>query len=173
MHFLKLSIILLFSVHFSQLFLSAQSMLYFKENSGTQTSFTLSDISKLILDEGNVLVHKTDGNSNSYAITDIRYLSFNDFMTRTPLIPCERNSTTILYPNPADDLLQIRFETVKEGNVYLEIADIQGRILQREYTTSQTGSNHWLINISRLPAGLYICRLKNRNILETIKFIKY
>jgi len=166
----KLCTLLLFGLGLS--ILQAQSGLYVMKKTGTQTQFTFNSITKLTFASGYMTVNKTDGNSNIYALGDIRYLSFIDLTTDVSQISNQGSGNVMLYPNPATDQLQISFESVKTGNVQVEIIDAQGKVLQRQTLNCKNGNNHAIISLSQLSGGLYICRLQNYNKLETIKFIK-
>ena len=165
-----LSVVLLLGLGLNGL--QAQSTLYVKEKTGTQTSFELNGIRKLIFPAGNIMVNKTDGDTRVYALSDIRYLSFIDFTTDVKLIDRQESSNLTLYPNPVIDQLLISYESLKEGNVQVAIIDIQGKILHQQTINSQNGTNQTIISVSKLPKGLYVCRLQNGDKLETIKFIK-
>jgi hypothetical protein len=152
--------------------LQAQSTLYVKEKSGTQTPFELDGIRKLTFPAGNITVNKTDGNMSIYELSDIRYLSFSDFTTDVKIIARQESSNLTLFPNPVIDQLLISYESLKAGNVQVAIIDIQGKVLHQQTINSQNGTNHAIISVSQLPKGLYVCRLQNGDKLETIKFIK-
>src|SRR4030042_7049823 len=98
-----LSVVLLLGLGLNGL--QAQSTLYVKEKTGTQTSFELNGIRKLIFPAGNIMVNKTDGDTRVYALSDIRYLSFIDFTTDVKLIDRQESSNLTLYPNPVIDKL--------------------------------------------------------------------
>jgi len=165
---IKLSALLLLGLGLTGL--QAQSTLFVKEHSGTQTSYTLSSIRKLTFPTGNMMVNKTDGSTSTYTLSDIRYLNFSG-LTTVSQIGNQKSSITI-YPNPVIDQLQINYETLKAGNVQVEIVDIQGRVLHQQTIISQNGTNHAIIPVSQLAEGLYVCRLQNDDKIEIIEFLK-
>ena len=68
-----------------------------------------------------------------------------------------------VYPNPASDWLKI---SCSNENAILQIYDFTGRIvLEKENVHSE-------INISNLPAGLYMLKIIDKDISGTVKFIK-
>ena len=153
--------------------LQAQSQLYVKDKAGTETSYALSNIGKLTFSAGNVVVNKSDGSSNTFALNDLRYLAFKQFSsTEVKHIYSKETSNILLYPNPVIDELQIRYESIKAGTMQVEIIDLQGRVLHQEVIISQNGVNHANISLSQLGKGLYICRLHYGDKFETIKIIK-
>ncbi len=58
-----------------------------------------------------------------------------------------------LYPNPADDKLQVK---VGEGNFRLSLIDLTGKSLKEEYVSRNTCE----LNIRELPAGIYFLRVQ-------------
>lgn len=152
--------------------LQAQNALYIKEKSGVQTSFILNSLRTLTFPAGNMTINKADGSTNTFALSTIRSLNFGNVLLNIPPIGKKESSNLMLYPNPVMDQLQISYEILKEGNVQVEIIDLQGRILHRQTISSQNGPNQAIIPVTHLRGGLYIFRLKNGTNVETIKFLK-
>jgi allantoicase len=74
------------------------------------------------------------------------------------------NSTTLLYPNPANQTLNIK----TDGNIaHIEIYDIFGRKLLGAFATDA-------IDISNLPVGTYYVRIENdlHTKTETLQIIR-
>ena len=167
---LKLSAILLLGLGLTGI--QAQSTLYVKEHSGIQTPYTLSSIRKLTFPTGNITVNKTNGSTSTFALSNIRYLNFIDLTTNVSQVGIQESSNIILYPNPVIDQLQISYESIKAGNVQVEIIDVQGKVLHQQTIISQNGTNHALISVSQLPKALYVFRLQSGDKIEIIKFLK-
>lgn len=70
-----------------------------------------------------------------------------------------------IYPNPATD--QITVENLDRGEI--SIMNISGAVMLRHTVTSSRS----VIDISRLPAGVYILKSMNASVSDTRKFIKY
>jgi len=166
----KWILILLFAIGLSNL--QAQTSLNVKENSGTQTSFVLSDLKKLIFTSGNMSVMNKAGNSTDFALTNVRYMNFAN-ITAIDEINSEENSRMMLYPNPVLDRLQVRYESETGENVQIRIIDIQAKVLYQQNLKSQIGTNYINIPIESFQKGIYLCRLQNGNKIEINKFIKY
>ena len=152
--------------------IKAQTHLYVKEKSGTQTPFTASSIRTLTFAAGKLAVNKTDGNLGTCALSAIRYLSFNDYTTDVPQISSRQGSKLAIYPNPVARQLQISYETAKAGNVEVEIIDLQGKVLHQQVISSNAGANHATIAVTKLPNGIYLCRVNKGTSIETTKFLK-
>jgi hypothetical protein len=70
----------------------------------------------------------------------------------------ENNNTTnlLLYPNPAEDLINVSF-TAKDGGTYsLNVTDIFGRIIKQETAQSVMGDNKYMLNVNGVSGGVYM-----------------
>ncbi|WP_298303147.1 T9SS type A sorting domain-containing protein [Flavobacterium sp.] len=90
------------------------------------------------------------GNFGTYS----NILSTSDF---------ESNSFSF-YPNPAKDIVNFSSKNNIE-NITLY------NVLSQEVLTKQVNSNEFTLNLSNLPSGTYIAKLKN-NISKTVKLVK-
>lgn len=162
--YLKLSTALLLGFGISQL--QAQTM-YVKPISGTQTSYGLSNVRKMTFVNGNATVQTNDNNTDTYALSGLRYMKFADILTSNTEQLSNNNSSYIAYPNPVTDILHIDLlgET-SEGT--LTILTQEGKLLIEQKTVGVTTT---FINLSNLPQGMYLCRYTNQNV-KTIKIIK-
>ena len=68
-----------------------------------------------------------------------------------------RDNTLLIYPNPTDDLINIGFSVLKEGNVELGVHTLDGKkvieIITNQYTPE--GKYTYRANLGHLPAGIY------------------
>ena len=80
------------------------------------------------------------------------------------------NNLFQLFPNPATDMLTIRFIEAPENTIELELIDAFGRVHRSEILSSFNLGNMHLLNIADLSSGLYFIRI-NHTISK--KFIKY
>jgi M6 family metalloprotease-like protein len=71
----------------------------------------------------------------------------------------------LLYPNPANEVLNVQLSSF--GEAVVEICSLNGNLL---ITNTITGSAR--INVSELPDGFYLIRVKTAEKIEVIKFIK-
>ena len=148
--------------------LQAQNM-YVKQNYGTQTAYSLSDIQKMSFSSGNITVSKTTGNPNTYFLSGIRYLNFHDLSTHIVVAKKLEEGIT-LYPNPVVSELNIRLSTKSSQLFTVQIFSIEGRLVYQEKLYLQ--SDVYQINVSALAIGLYICKLSNGSTVLTTKFFK-
>ena len=79
------------------------------------------------------------------------------------------NTQMFLYPNPATDILNIRFNQTIGNDAVILISDIQGRLLGQQ----ATGQNAELlqIDLDGLSDGIYFVTVKTEQSVLTEKFI--
>lgn len=77
-----------------------------------------------------------------------------------------------LYPNPVKDELTVEFNAPSAGNYLLQIFSLEGKLLQSTRESANGGSNLNNLNISYLPAGMYLLRIQTDGQTKSIKFVK-
>ena len=165
---LKLSVLLL--LVFGLTGLQAQKM-YVKEKSGIQSSYLLTDIKKMSFSSGNIAIQRTNGSSDQFSLSGLRYLNFTDLSVGiAPLAETTRGLNLQVYPNPVVDVLNIKLITDEAQPGRIEILSLVGKVVHVEKINGH--SDVYQINTSSLTKGLYLCRITNGTIIETIKFIK-
>ena len=157
---------LLFGLELTEL--HAQTM-YVRETSSTQTAYLLSNIKKVSFSSGNIILSKNTGAPNSYLISDIRFLTFQDLITHIATLEKQEEALR-LYPNPVVDKLNIPLSLAKSQECLIDIISIEGRVVYREKINPH--DNVYQINVSALPCGIYICKINNGIATKTAKFIK-
>ncbi|MBQ8223507.1 MAG: T9SS type A sorting domain-containing protein [Bacteroidales bacterium] len=83
------------------------------------------------------------------AMDDINIISYNNDNLNE-----NTKSNMMVYPNPANEILNVKIETIPNNNV-LTITDVTGRIVIRTTIVDNTSN----IDISDLNAGIYIVTL--------------
>lgn len=79
-----------------------------------------------------------------------------------------------LYPNPVMDQATVDFNLDSNGDVQLQIFNLNGQMVQQVVSTDlQEGANKIAFDAQDLPRGTYILRLNAENFSETTKFIKH
>lgn len=162
---LKLSAVLLLG--FGLTGLQSQTM-NVAESSGTQTGYTLSNIQKMSFSSGNLTVTKTDNSSGVYALSDLRYLTFSDMVTNVQERWSVKNELSS-YPNPAKNSTTINLQGIAKGKGTLSLQNLEGRTV----LSQQVGDESLItVDMSDLPAGIYLCRDSNATEIKTVKIIK-
>lgn len=76
------------------------------------------------------------------------------------------NGSLTLYPNPAHDEATIEL-VGDDGDYEIELLNLQGQLLMQEHITVQDGSNSISLDLSTLPAGLYVVKATNSTTQHT------
>ena len=72
-------------------------------------------------------------------------------------------SSIMIYPNPADNYINIQFEGYDEGNIELSVYDITGAlIIQHDLGETGNGSIRTSVNTSLLNDGIYYLNIKTK-----------
>ena len=91
-----------------------------------------------------------------------RVIRFRLMTERFFNLPDSTFSLLSLYPNPLPqgEKLSLLFHAEHDGETWVVIYDMSGRILQSEYLWLQTGTNYIRLKVD-LPAGAYLVRVKS------------
>lgn len=79
-----------------------------------------------------------------------------------------------LYPNPANQLVSLQFESVQAGEGLVTIADMSGKVQQLTRSSLVKGVNNIRLNTTSLKPGAYIVSVTDRNkkAIRSYKLIK-
>jgi hypothetical protein len=137
--------------------LQAQMQMSVKTKDGSQTIYSLTDISKLTFPKDSVLVNNLNATPQSFALSNIRYLSFANY-SKTAVVEIEtkHDSSIRLYPNPAKEEINIIYQAIQCGTVQIRIINLYGQTVLEQTHENTKGENNVRITISDLAAGLYL-----------------
>jgi len=79
----------------------------------------------------------------------------------------DRNKFTV-YPNPANEILNLDLKDLSDKNILLEIFDIKGRTIFEKCLNNDI---HNEVNISDIPEGIYMLKVSSENYNSTQKLI--
>jgi len=118
-------------------------------------------------------VNLSDGTVIEIALEDIQKLTF-DLTTNVEQYTKVINQLIKLkaYPNPARETVNLDYTLSSKGNVLLEIFNITGyRILNKSLGIQQEGEYKYIWNITEVPSGTYICRIRQNDQMISEKII--
>lgn len=92
--------------------------------------------------------------------TRIGAYSFDAFPVETPF-----NFETILYPNPAQQTCEIRYET--SGGFFYQIIDLFGKPI----LSGETSENSILVNLETLISGVYLVQITHRTGIVSTRLV--
>jgi hypothetical protein len=78
----------------------------------------------------------------------------------------------VLYPNPANSLINIEFAPLSEDILNLIIHDVNGKTVHTELYKGVAGLNKLTLGISDLPTGMYFVTFQNGSTRYQEKFVK-
>ena len=86
------------------------------------------------------------------------------------------NQIATVYPNPAQNLLNIEFIATSAGKCYIQIIDLSGRFVQAQAVTAQEGKNTFTLDLGNMlvSKGMYLVRIKSADFeSRVIRFVKH
>jgi hypothetical protein len=81
-------------------------------------------------------------------------------------------SETTLSPNPANEVLNLSFNTADASEVTIRISDNLGKEVLSMNNTYSAGTQRETLDISRLVSGYYFVTIYSNDNVETLKFVK-
>ena len=109
----------------------------------------------IVIDNSTSIPTYNDCNYNS--ITSVEELNAENYFS--------------VYPNPANNVLNIACKEMFENNSFIIIIDALGREVEVLQIPSSANANNANINISHLPSGIYSVQLKSDKISVAKKFL--
>jgi hypothetical protein len=82
------------------------------------------------------------------------------------------NFNVLVYPNPANDILQVSIEGIVRNNYQITISDIVGHLVQQQQINGNATQTLQTIDISELAAGIYQIEVSTAHGSVVQKFIK-
>lgn len=78
-----------------------------------------------------------------------------------------------VFPNPSNEITQIKYYTPITGSVTILMLDITGKVVFNQQEQSIANSNNtFQVNISHLPSGFYTLQILQQGSISSAKFIK-
>lgn len=83
----------------------------------------------------------------------------------------EENSLTdaVLFPNPADQSAELRFEALESGMVNVTVLDMNGRAVNTVSQDVSSGVQSINLDVAELPAGLYMVKVQQNDAVSTLR----
>lgn len=143
-----------FGVYIDDVFLQNISV-----NNNANVSFDTALVGNILLSEGlhTIRYKKISGN---YNIRNYLLIKTAGCLT-TDITENKLNSDLLVFPNPANNQIKIRFSEDLQ-NADLKIIDISGRSVMT-FDNINLNEEYFLINIQSLNNGVYFVQLKNNN----------
>ena len=89
--------------------------------------------------------------------------------------PCRMGTSTEqvleVYPNPANNQIQLNYYTSTTGNVSISVVDVTGKVFISKADYAAAGVNAYALDLSELSNGVYFVQVKNGDMQTIDKFI--
>jgi hypothetical protein len=162
LRFAKLSLLFFAIVAFSTS-IKAQSV-YFNYTDGSNAAYNLSDVRKItfVADEMNLLL--LDGSVYSWNVSSIGNYQFDENpLGVDELLNIANIWQVAVFPNPATNLLNVKYNLPTVDNILISVFDLRGKLLLEVDKGKRTkGEHEEILDISKLPAGQYVCRINRQ-----------
>jgi hypothetical protein len=121
-----------------------------------------------------VLFELKSSDMGSFGMNTPNYFSIDNFTTdvATGINELANAPSLKLYPNPANNTLNLQYTNAQGGASALRIYNIMGMEVFSETHDNAIGMNRQVIDITRLDAGVYFLEISSGGKTQTIKFVK-
>ena len=143
--------------------IKAQSI-YFNYTDGTDAAYNLADVRKItfVADEMNLLL--LDGSVYSWNVSSIGNYQFDENSLGVDELLNKANAWQVsVFPNPATNLLNVKYNLPAEDKILISLFDLQGKLLLEVNKSNRTkGEHEEILDISKFPAGQYVFRISGQ-----------
>jgi hypothetical protein len=153
--------------------LRAQSI-HFNYTDGTNASYNLEDVRKITFDADVMNLHLLDGSTYSWNVSTIGdYQHQESSLNVQEWLNSANAWEVVIFPNPTSTNLNVRYNLPKEDVITIALFDMQGKlILQKSLGKQVSGEQQQTLDVSNLPEGSYVCRIKGQHQTVTKTVIK-
>ena len=119
-----------------------------------------------------------DGNGLYDGMAPVEEAARNGFTIRvvselpTGIADQHAYTDTRLWPNPVNEVLNLRFNTTLRGNLPMSVVDVNGRVVLSANAMIADGTNQLEIATGSLPAGMYMLRMGSGQETMSFRFVK-
>ena len=107
----------------------------------------------------------------TFTATSNRNLVANFEQVITAIKQTSINQISKIYPNPANDILQIEIRSKQNTSLSLNIIDMKGSLLETKTLTNSKGTFNTTFDVSKLSKGNYILNLYDEEGVASYKFV--
>jgi hypothetical protein len=112
---------------------------------------------------------ESDGGNNIY-IDDINLYSGGPSDNLVVGLNETELANTQVFPNPADDELNVRFTALTGQTVTVSVVDLLGNVLSTYTIQANEGENLVMLSTESLASGMYLVRLSQGTSGQTMQF---
>lgn len=97
--------------------------------------------------------------------------SFTALSARENVITNDAGLEGTVYPNPSNGAMQLSLNLPQEGNLALSVRDMSGKTLKTWKEEVEAGLSELSLDLTALPAGLYLLHLEKDGAQQAIKIL--
>jgi len=142
----------------------AQDLVVTLQDNTTET-FAIAGIRSIKFGASSMILNQLDGTVTTWNIEDIDNYTFDE-STSLPTPAASSISAIQIYPNPASNLVNLKFEIKESSYITAEITDAQGRHVEQLFQGYVQGEQHYQWQ-SQVPKGVYYLRISTSQKLVT------
>ncbi len=151
----------------------AQSV-YFNYTDGTNAAFNLQDVRKITFEADVMNLHLLDGSTYSWNVSTIGYYEYDETIGNVEQWIDHANTwQAVVFPNPVNNSLQVRYHLPKADVLQIALYDMQGRlIIENNIGNQKEGQHQAMLDLSHIDAGNYVCRITGQKASISKQVIK-
>lgn len=149
---------------------STAQQIYFYFNDASVQVYNLNEVSRIDFDSDNINLHLTDESLVSFNTSVLNYYRY--FAEGVTSI--ETNAVRPdfkVYPNPAENKLNLKLELLRTSEVIVRVQNLQG-VLMLEKTIQAKNQDDLQFDLSGFASGQYICIIDAGDFIVSKSFIK-
>lgn len=141
----------------------AQSM-YFNYTNGTNAAYNLADVRKITFESDEMNLQLLDGSVYSWNVSSIGHYQYDENSIGIDELLNQANAWQVsVFPNPATNLLNVRYNLPTEDKMLISVFDLQAKLLLEINAGNKAkGEHEETLDLSTLPAGQYVCRISGQ-----------
>jgi hypothetical protein len=162
LRFAKLSLLFLSLVAISTS-VKSQSV-YFNYTDGTNAGYNLEDVRKITFVADEMNLQLLDGSVYSWNVSSIGHYQYDENPLGIDELLNKANAWQVsVFPNPATNVLNVRYNLPTEDKILIAVFDLQGKLLLEINAGKRAkGEHEETLDLSALPAGQYVCRISGQ-----------
>jgi hypothetical protein len=138
--------------------------MYFNYTNGTYAAYNLADVRKITFVADEMNLQLLDGSVYSWNVSSIGHYQYDENSIGIDDLLNKANAWKVsVFPNPATNLLNVRYNLPKEDKMLISVFDLQGKLLIEINAGNRSkGEHEETLDLSTLPAGQYVCRISGQ-----------
>lgn len=138
--------------------------IYFNFTDGTNAAYDLVNVRKITLTEDTMNLHLASGTTYTWKVSMIRNYDFSErFFLNDGIVAATIRAEPVVYPNPTNGNLTIRFHLAADSWVRINWFSIDGKLLQTIFEKDQQkGERNVIWNAANFSNGEYICQITTK-----------